>query len=292
MGRDGDNLGALNETEQTLAVDADRTALSLRSGTWHYGLLARWWAEFNHAEASEVAYYQTAIAKYGEPAIDLGCGAGRLLVPLISEGLEVDGVDVSSDMIAAARSLLPPNAVNTRLLVQPLHKLDLDREYGTAFMCGVLGIGGRRDWDQEALIRVHRYLRPGGALLINHALPYNNAKGWADGVPGHHASYPEPWPEEGHRKETAAGDAIELLSRVTSFDPLKQLFEMEMLARLWRNEVLLEEESYVIRLCLYFAQEVLLMLRIAGFKDVAIEGNYTGQLATGDDGTVIVVATK
>jgi hypothetical protein len=34
------------------------------------------------------------------------------------------------------------------------------------------------------------------------------------------------------------------------------------------------------------------MLRIAGFKDVAIEGNYTGQLATGDDGTVIVVATK
>ena len=25
--------------------------------TWHYGLVARWWAEFNTADAEELAFY-------------------------------------------------------------------------------------------------------------------------------------------------------------------------------------------------------------------------------------------
>ncbi len=68
--------------------------------TWHFGLMARWWAEFNRAEPAELAYYQAAIERSGQPALDLGCGAGRLLLPLLAAGLDVDGVDLSPDMLA------------------------------------------------------------------------------------------------------------------------------------------------------------------------------------------------
>ena len=74
-----------------------------QSGTWHYGLIARWWAEFNKAEPHELDYYRSAIRKFGEPVVDLGCGTGRFLVPLSAEGFDIDGVDISADMIAAAR---------------------------------------------------------------------------------------------------------------------------------------------------------------------------------------------
>ena len=95
-------------------------AAPVETQTWHYGLVARWWAEFNVAEPHELAYYREAIGRFGEPAIDLGCGTGRYVVPLSAEGLDVDGVDVSADMIALATAQAEKAAATPRLYVQPL----------------------------------------------------------------------------------------------------------------------------------------------------------------------------
>jgi hypothetical protein len=39
--------------------------------TWHYGLVARWWAEFNQANPDELAFYRAFVARDGQPALDL-----------------------------------------------------------------------------------------------------------------------------------------------------------------------------------------------------------------------------
>jgi hypothetical protein len=44
-------------------------------------LVARWWAEFNAPDPDELAFYRGVIERDGQPALDLGCGAGRLLLP-------------------------------------------------------------------------------------------------------------------------------------------------------------------------------------------------------------------
>jgi SAM-dependent methyltransferase len=262
-----------------------------QSGTWHYGLIARWWAEFNKAEPHQLDYYRSAIRKFGEPVVDLGCGTGRFLMPLWADGFDIDGVDISADMIAAARAQLPKSRT-AQLSVQALHDLRLERRYRTAYMCGVFGIGGRRDNDREALHRVHQQLEPGGALLIIHRLPYDGEEGWAKWLPGHRAGYPPPWPDAGNRRRSADGDEIELLSRVAEFDPLEQQLVLAMRARLWHDGSVVKEESYMLRSCVYFAQEIVLMLTDAGFGDVALEGNYTSVPATGDDANVIFVARR
>ena len=102
-------------------------ALSDESGTWHYGLLARWWAEFNVAEPHELAYWRGAIRRFGEPAIDLGCGTGRFLVPLRSEGFDIDGSDVSEDMLAQARAKSSGLESPPALFAQAMHELDVLR---------------------------------------------------------------------------------------------------------------------------------------------------------------------
>ena len=71
--------------------------------TWHYGLIARWWAEFNVAAPEELAFYRSIIEHHGQPALDLACGTGRLLLPLLRAGLDVDGCDLSPDMLALCR---------------------------------------------------------------------------------------------------------------------------------------------------------------------------------------------
>lgn len=262
-----------------------------QSGTWHYGLIAQWWAEFNKAEPYELDYYRSAIRKFGEPVVDLGCGTGRYLVPLSTDGFDIDGVDISADMIAAARAQLPKTRT-AQLFVQALHELRLERRYRTAYMCGVFGIGGSRNHDREALRRIQQQLEPGGALLIVHRLPYDGEEGWADWLPGHRVGYPTPWPEAGTRRRKADGDEIELVSRVAEFDPLEQQVVLEMRARLWHDSAVVKEESYTLRECVYFAQEIVLMLMDAGFRDVRVEGCYTGKPATGDDGNVIFVARR
>jgi hypothetical protein len=48
---------------------------------WQYGLIARWWAEFNAPDATELAFYRGVIERDGQPALDLGCGAGASWFP-------------------------------------------------------------------------------------------------------------------------------------------------------------------------------------------------------------------
>ena len=270
-------------------------AVIAESGTWHYGLIARWWAEFNVADPEELAYFRAAIRRFGEPALDLGCGTGRILVPLLADGLDVDGSDISADMITAAQAQAAKHGFTPRLTVQPMHQLDLPRRYRTIYMCGAFGIGGRRDHDREGLRRAYRHLEPGGALLIaNHHLPYadRDEKGWSHWLPGRRVSTPHEWPTEGDRRRAADGDELELVSRLAEFDPLAQRKTLEMRARLWHGGQVVKEESYRLKENLYFAQEILLLLDQAGFHDLAVEGGYTGRPATANDGMVAFVARR
>jgi SAM-dependent methyltransferase len=264
------------------------------TGTWHHGLVARWWAEFNSPEEQEVSYLRAAIGRFGEPALDLGCGSGRLLLPLLAAGLDVDGVDISADMVRHAREAVDRAGHSPNLTVQPMHELELPRRYRTIFIVGAFGIGGNRDNERETLVRAHHHLEPGGALLINHELPYEEFEGerWALWQPERRAELPQPWPESGGRKTTADGDDIELIVRMAALDPLAQRLTYEMRARLWHEGAVVQEETSPLHSSIYFAQEIVQLLREAGFRGIEIEGGYTGRPATPDDGVVMFVARK
>ena len=89
--------------------------------TWHYGLVAKWWAEFNE-DGREIGYFQKYVER-GQPALDVACGTGRLLIPYLRAGLDVDGCDVSPDMIALCREKAEREGLSPTLFVQPMHEL-------------------------------------------------------------------------------------------------------------------------------------------------------------------------
>src|SRR5947209_18034131 len=51
--------------------------MSEQPQTWHYGLMAEWWSHFNTDVGEELAYFQPFV-EAGQPALDAGCGNGRL----------------------------------------------------------------------------------------------------------------------------------------------------------------------------------------------------------------------
>ena len=265
-----------------------------RPRTWHYGLVARWWAEFNTANPDELAYYRSAIETHGQPALDLACGAGRLLIPLAAEGLDVDGVDLSPDMLAQAATIALSRGLRPTLHASALHEIDLPRRYRTIYCCDSFGLGGQRDYDALAMARVFDHLEPGGAFVFNHYLPYDDVDKdrWADWLPEHRRRNPSPWPESGDRRTFADGDEIELLGRRLEFDPFLQRYTREMRAVLRRDGEVVAIEENVLQENVYFAQELVLMLRAAGFREVLVESLYRGTPAGPDDTKVVFVARR
>jgi SAM-dependent methyltransferase len=251
------------------------------TGTWHYGLVARWWAEFNVAEPHELAFYRDAIQRFGQPVLDLGCGTGRFLVPLLEDGFDVDGSDVSADMIAQARALAARKGLEPTLTVEPMHQLESNRKYRTVYICGALGIGSRRDYDRETVRRVYNVLEPGGALLITDHEPFR----------------PRPmvraeWPATGERRTTSDGDEIELIGRLAEVDEGAETLTREIRARLWRDGKVVTEEWGRLTEIGYSADELERVLRDAGFGDVTVRGNYTDRPATSDDKMLTITATR
>ena len=251
-------------------------------------MVARWWAEFNR-DGPEIDYFRRFV-EAGQPALDVACGTGRLLLPYLRAGLDVDGCDISPDMISLCREAAAREGLDPNLDAQPMHELDLPRRYRTVFVCGGFGLGSTREQDLDALRRLHDHLEPGGVLVLDNEVPYAAGKRWQYWLAENRAGLPEPRREPGPRRVGSDGTEYALCSRVLGFDPLAQQLSWEMRAFMWRDGELVAEEEHHLTMTAYFRNELVLMLERAGFADVEVRGQYNDEAPTPEDDFLVYIA--
>ena len=268
-----------------LAMSDDDICDSTTATTWHHGLIARWWANFN-LDGPEIAFFRCYVAS-GQPALDVGCGSGRLLVPWVADGLDVDGVDTSADMIGACRVAARAAGCDPVLYVQPAHRLALPRRYRTIINCGAFGLGGSRADDTEGLQRLRAHLLPGGVLALDFEVGEFDDDRWrrwrtrpADETP----------PPSQARRLGPDGFHYALRHRITAVDVAERSVTREMQAWQWQRDELVAHDTHALVANVYSSNEIVTLLATVGFTDVRVLGGYHGGAPTGLDGFHVFVA--
>jgi ubiquinone/menaquinone biosynthesis C-methylase UbiE len=146
-------------------MDEDRTRAS-------YDHVARTYAAQGMDDLAAKPFDRDIVTEFarrvgpGGVVLDLGCGPGRVTRFLHDQGLDVTGLDLSPEMIAAARTRFP----ELRFEVASMFALPYSDGSinGLAAMYSIIHIPRA---DQPALFReLHRVLAPGGWLLLAYHL--------------------------------------------------------------------------------------------------------------------------
>jgi SAM-dependent methyltransferase len=148
-------------------------AFSTHEGTReHYEDAALYDHEYRRRRV-DVNFYRALASEIGAaPLLELGCGSGRLLVPLCRDGRRVTGVDRSSAMLAAAAGRLQRigrRAQHAQLLRADFRDLPIGRAHFALVLCPfntLQHLYTREDFERF-LGSTRRALLPGGRLAFD-----------------------------------------------------------------------------------------------------------------------------
>lgn len=258
---------------------------------WHYGLMAEIWAEFL-TNTPELDFYRQQIKHFGQPVLDLACGTGRLLLPLLQAGIDIDGCDVSADMLKLCREKAAQKGLTPHLYEQAMHQFDAPRRYKIIYICDAFGLVANRHQNLDTLACCFRHLDQDGALILNIEAEYNLPDAWQFWLKETRQRLPEPWPEQGKKRTAANGVDYVSRFRLLEIDPLEQSYVRQVRLEKWQNGKLLVREEYTLRGFMFFRNEVEWMLNVAGFGHVTVLGDYSDKAATPNHNNLVFIAGK
>lgn len=227
-------------------------------------------------------FWRGLIERHGQPALDVGCGTGRILLDYLAQGIEIEGVDNSPDMLAICRRKAAELGLTPMLYQQEMHELDLPRRYR---MLAVPSSSFQLVLDEaaaaETLRRFHAHLEPGGVLAMSIMTLSQDGD-------------PEEWqlPKRGQAIRPD-GLLVRRWSR-SRFDPATQLdhtadrYELLRDGEVVRTE--LHERSPATRS--YTQDAIADLVRRAGFADVRLVSGFTDEPVKPDDTLFCVIARR
>ena len=91
----------------------------------YHGLIAQAWdlLRGDTSNWEDRPFYRDIIRASGQPTLDIGCGTGRLLLDYLDDGIEIDGVDVSPEMLEICRQKAQKIGLHPALYQQHLEAL-------------------------------------------------------------------------------------------------------------------------------------------------------------------------
>ena len=119
----------------------------------------------------EGPFYLSVAQETGGPILDLGCGTGRMTIPIAQAGYEITGIDIVPGMIERAKQKAGNLTIDW--LVADARDYHLGQQFRMIFESGSVFMHMLERTDQRAyLARVREHLAPGGRFVMSLYFPH------------------------------------------------------------------------------------------------------------------------
>lgn len=187
--------------------------------------------------------------------LEAGVGTGRLLIPYLQKGLDVEGIDLSSEMLNICKEKCEEFGVKTALMQGSVIDYKFDKYDAIIIPTGTFCLFPQED---QVLQNFYDSLNDGGFILFDTIFP-NEFK------VNETFTYPLELDDE--------TDLI-LKDHHHSIDWIKQMTTELLTYELWKEGKLVESELQKFVIHWYGVNEMYLLLKSIGFKNIEIYGDY------------------
>lgn len=232
-----------------------------------------------HGPSAAIDWFRAIARRTGGPILELGCGTGRVAIPLAQDGHEVVGLDRSPAMLARAERHARRDSVSLRLVEGDMRSFSFSEAFALIAIPFNTFLMLTPDERRSCLARVREHLASSGLLAVDCFQPD------PEHIVGRDGGVREEWT----RRDGESGrDVTKFSSARANVDQIDLHW--------WFEEV--DEEGHVTRwqrattMHYLYRREAELLLADAGFELDALHGDYDGSPAGGTSPKLLIVARR
>ena len=245
----------------------------------YYGLMATFWDLFRGDTSTweDRFFYFETVKKFGQPVLDVGCGTGRILLDFMQQGIDIDGVDNSPDMLALCKQKAEKLNLTPSVYQQEMTELSLPRKYQTILVpSSSFQLLLDPALPSVTMDRFYEHLLPGGTLVM----PFMTL--WKEGDP-----LESEWTREATRPEDGA---IIRRWQYSRFDPDTSLADTIDRYEIIRDDKVIasEEHRQSPATRSYTQEQAVPLYQDAGFKGIRLFHEFTFEPVRPEDRTFCI----
>jgi SAM-dependent methyltransferase len=209
----------------------------------------------------DIEYYAERLKNVDGPILEAMVGSGRVIIPLLEKGFQVEGVDYSADMLASCLKQLDERGLTTPLYQSDLQNLSLPLKYNAIIIPGgSFLLIEKREESIQALKQLYENLEEGGRLMLDIFLPDTDF-------------------ETGKIRRTLKvdcpnGDIITMEDKLVEVDFFQQYKASYLKYEKWSDGSLIQTELQRFALRWYGIDEFRMILEGTGFKDITVSADF------------------
>jgi len=222
-------------------------------------------------------FYLALAQKVNGSVLELGCGTGRVTIPIAQKGIDVTGVDTVSEMLAQANE--KAGGIPIQWIEADIRDFHLGKRYELIYTTGSVFQHLVDRTEQEMMLAcVQEHLSPDGVFVVDLLFPSRGSMEDAE-------------EQDWYTYKNEMGQTVKVTGK-DKYDAIRQI-RHETAYRRWRDENGQEIEKRArLALRLIFPQEMEALLHYNGFIILDRYGDWDGSPLTSKSQQMIYICKK
>ena len=231
----------------------------------------------------DLSFYRRLARETHGPILEIGCGTGRVMLPCLKDGADLDGLDLSAPMLEALERKARALGLTARVHAGDMREFALPRRYALILIPFNAFLHNLDTEDQLRTLRCCREHLESGGRLVMHVSFFSSA------IVGETSAEPA---LELETRDPASGHLLQHFDHRT-MDPVRQLQhsrneirELDAAGRVVSTRYTETDMRWI------YPPELELLLRVAGYARWQIHGDFDLKPLESENDQMIVFAWK